>query len=128
MSDIPHNSDPRVPLLPLLDVGLETFRSGFEAQLEAAGYGDIRPTHGCVFRFISDGGMRLTVLAELAGITKQSAGEIVDDLVDRGYAERIPDPVDRRAKVIRLTEKGARAQQIGYGLLFDLEDKWGERY
>ena len=49
--------------------------------------------------------MRLTELATLAGMTKQSVGEIVDDLVDLGYVERIPDPADSRAKLICLTEQ-----------------------
>ncbi len=43
-------------------------------------------------------------------MTKQSVGEIVDDLVARGYAKRIPDPADRRAKLICLTERGREAQ------------------
>lgn len=33
-------------------------------------------------------------------------GEIVDDLVQRGYAKRVPAPDDRRAKLIWLTERG----------------------
>ena len=46
-----------------------------------------------------------------AGMTKQSVGEIVDDLVALGYVERIPDPADRRAKLICLTERGEEAQR-----------------
>lgn len=128
MSDVAHSQDRRVPLLPLLDTAFEAFRREFAAELTAAGYDDIRDTHGCVFRFVEPEGMRLTVLAELAGITKQSAGEIVDELAERGYVERFPDPADRRAKLIRLTGKGSRVQDIGYGLLYELERKWGERY
>ena len=92
------------------------------------GYGDIRPTHGCVFRFVREDGMRLTELAELAGITKQSAGEIVDDLVALGYVERIPDPDDSRAKLICLTDRGGEAQRIGFGLFAEVEQRWAERY
>ena len=80
-------------------------------QLLEAGYTDIRPTHGCVFRFVHGDGMRLTELASLAGLTKQSVGEIVDDLVGLGYIERFPDPTDKRAKLIRLTAKGEDAQR-----------------
>ena len=100
----------------------------FRVDLEKAGYGDIRPTHGCVFRFVRGEGMRLTELATLAGITKQSAGELVDDLVARGYVERFPDPDDRRAKLIRLTERGEEAQAVGFRLFGDVEGSWAERY
>jgi DNA-binding MarR family transcriptional regulator len=100
----------------------------FERELARSGYRDIRPTHGCVFRYVREEGMRLTDLAECGGITKQSCGEMVDDLVTLGYVERIPDPDDRRAKLIRLTGKGARAQSVGFGLLARLEQSWAERY
>jgi DNA-binding MarR family transcriptional regulator len=128
MSDVTHSQDRKVPMLALLDTAFEAYQRDFLAELAAHGYDDIRDTHGCVFRFVEDGGLRLTVLAELAGITKQSAGEIVDYLVERGYVERFPDPADRRAKLIRLTEKGSQAQKVGFGLLYELERKWAERY
>src|ERR1700742_662607 len=93
----------KVPLSGLLDLVLEALLAEFRNELEGAGYADLRPTHGCVFRFVREDGMRLTELATLAGITKQSAGEIVDELARLGYVERIPDPEARRAKLISLT-------------------------
>ena len=88
----------------------------------------MRPTHGCVFRFLHDDGMRLTELASLAGLTKQSVGEIVDDLTGLGYLERYPDPTDKRAKLIRLTAKGLEAQRIGFCLFTKLEADWAEAF
>jgi len=118
----------RIPLPALLGVVEDALWADFQNDLVGAGYGDIRPGHGCVFRFLHDGGMRLTELAGLADMTKQSAGEVIDDLVDLGYVERIPDPQDRRAKLIRLTPRGEVAQSIGFGLFGQLEDRWAERY
>lgn len=112
----------------LLDTATEAYLAEFRQQLEEAGYADIRPTHGCVFRFVREDGMRLTELATHADMTKQSVGEIVDDLVDHGYVERIPDPEDRRAKLIRLTEKGTEAQRVGFGLINEIEARWAERF
>ena len=128
MSDSPHTPDPPETLLSLLDAATESVLAEFRRELEEAGYADIRPTHGCVFRFVRDDGMRLTELARLAGMTKQSVGELVDDLVDLGYVERIPDPEDRRAKLICLTDRGIEAQKVGFGLLADVEDRWVERF
>jgi DNA-binding MarR family transcriptional regulator len=127
MSDVPH-TDQQVPLAGLFDVVRDALLTEFERELAEHGYGDIRPTHGCVFRFVRDEGLRLTELAANAGLTKQSAGEIVDGLVALGYAERIPDPEDRRAKLIRLTERGAEAQRFGTELFAQLEERWKERY
>ncbi|MDX6602617.1 MAG: hypothetical protein QOF13_1819 [Solirubrobacterales bacterium] len=117
-----------VPLPGLLDIASGTLFADFRRDLVEAGYGDIRPTHGCVFRFVHEDGMRLTELATLAGMTKQSIGEIVDDLADRGYVERIPDPADRRAKLIRLTDQGEKAQGVGLELFAELEKRLADRY
>ncbi len=128
MTTDPNKPAARIPLTGLLDVALEAMLAEFRAELERTEFSDIRPTHGCVFRFVKGDGMRLTRLAELASMTKQSVGEIVDDLVERGYAERVPDPADRRAKLICLTERGREAQTQGFGLFAEVEERWIERY
>jgi DNA-binding MarR family transcriptional regulator len=128
MSDSAHTPHPPSTLLSLLDAATESVLAEFRRELEEAGYAEIRPTHGCVFRFVRDEGMRLTELARLAGMTKQSVGELVDELVELGYVERIPDPEDRRAKLICLTDRGIEAQRVGFGLLADIEDRWAEQF
>lgn len=117
-----------IPLPGLLDIASEALFAEFRTELERSEYGDIRPTHGCVFRFVQDEGLRLTDIAERAKLTKQSVGEIVDDLVQRGYAKRIPDPDDRRAKLICLTERGEAAQAHGRKLFAKVEKRWAKRY
>jgi DNA-binding MarR family transcriptional regulator len=119
--------DPSLITLPaLMDLAVDAMYKDFRKDLEEAGLGDVRPTHGCVFRFVHGDGMRLTDLASLAGLTKQSVGEIVDDLTELGYIERYPDPTDRRAKLLRLTKKGEEAQKIGFRLFAKLEQDWSE--
>ena len=117
-----------IPLPGLLDMASEALFAEFREDLVESGYGDIRPTHGCVFRFVHEDGMRLTELAAFAGMTKQSIGEIVDDLAERGYVERFPDPNDRRAKLIRLTAKGEQAQAMGRTLFAKLEQRLADRH
>jgi DNA-binding MarR family transcriptional regulator len=128
MTVSPNTPIDQLPLPGLLDLASEALFAEFRAELIEAGYGDIRPTHGCVFRFVREDGLRLTELATLAGMTKQSIGEIVDDLVARGYVERFPDPADRRAKLIRLTPKGEEAQGIGLRLFAKLEQRLADRH
>jgi DNA-binding MarR family transcriptional regulator len=128
MSSDPRNPTARIPLTGLLDVALEALLAEFRAELDESEFADIRPTHGCVFRFVKEDGMRLTRLAELASMTKQSVGEVVDDLVDRGYVKRVPDPADRRAKLICLTERGEEAQSLAFGIFAEVEKRWIERY
>jgi DNA-binding MarR family transcriptional regulator len=121
------DGDPSQVTLPaLLDLAVDAMYADFRELLEQSPYTDVRPTHGCVFRFVHGDGMRLTELATKAGLTKQSVGEIVDDLSGLGYIERFPDPTDKRAKLIRLTEKGLDAQRIGFASFDKLESDWAE--
>jgi DNA-binding MarR family transcriptional regulator len=116
-------------MIRLLDVAFDEFSNQLFERVEAAGFGDIRPGHGCVFGNIDpDAGSRLTDLAERAHMTKQSVGEVTSDLEQRGYLERIPDPADGRAKIIRLTERGREAYALGRRLIEQLERDWAERY
>ena len=124
----PYAAEHPVPMVGLLEVATEALFAEFGRGLAEAGFPDIRPTHGCAFRFIGPEGLRLTDLAALADITKQSAGEIVTDLERTGYVERVPDPDDKRAKLIRLTSRGEEAQQVGFALLAEIEQRWAERY
>jgi DNA-binding MarR family transcriptional regulator len=118
----------RITLPALLDLAAEAMYLDFRKLLEESGISDVRPTHGCVFRFLHGDGMRLTELASLAGLTKQSVGEIVDELAGLGYLERYPDPTDKRAKLIRLTKKGQEAQRIGFSLFAKVESDWAEAF
>jgi len=96
-------------------------------QTAEAGYADIREGHGCVFGFIDiEHGSRLTELAERAGLTKQAVGEAATELERLGYAERVPDPTDRRAKIIKLTPSGVEACLTGRRIFAEIEREWAE--
>ena len=79
-----------------------------EAVLEA-GITDITLAQARIAARIGPHGTRVSDLAEQARVTKQSAGFLVDQLAAAGYVERVPDPADRRARLVRLT---ARAQRV----------------
>src|ERR1700722_15719902 len=119
----------RLPMIRLLGVALDHFSIELTERVTAAGYADIRPGHGCVFGGIDpEKGARLSDLADRAMMTKQSVGEVVSDLEKRGYVERIPDPEDGRAKIIRLTTKGRDVYLTGWQLNDELENEWAARF
>lgn len=101
----------------------------FRAELAACGEGsagveDIRPAHLQVFGVIKADGSRLTDLANGAGMSLSAMAELVDDLQSLGYLERVPDPADGRAKLVRLTEPGWRAIRAGRAIIEQIEDRW----
>jgi len=95
--------------------------------LADAGFDDLRSAHTAVFQHIEAGGSRLTDLAERAQITKQSMGYLVDYLEQRGYLERRPDPSDRRAALISLTERGWEQIRAALRIIATIEEEWGSR-
>jgi DNA-binding MarR family transcriptional regulator len=119
---------PRPPLIRLLDNAFDAFAEEMTRRVAETPYSDVRITHGCVFGNIQPEGSRLTYLAERANMTKQSVGEVTTELERLGYVERVPDPNDGRAKIIRLTERGRAAQSLGLGIIEQIEQDWAERY
>jgi MarR family transcriptional regulator, temperature-dependent positive regulator of motility len=108
----------------------ETFRSldgHLHEGVAAAGFEDVRPAHYAVFRFLKPEGSRVTELAEQARMTKQSMGELVVYLEQRGYVERRPDPRDGRAKIVVLTEAGLRFAEAAVERVGEIEDALAER-
>jgi DNA-binding MarR family transcriptional regulator len=95
-----------------------------QAKLADAGFSDVRASHDCVFRYLTPEGVRLRHLAECSQLTAPAIGEHVDELERLGYVERVPDPSDRRAKLIRPTERGAAFMQAAYGALAEIEAEW----
>ncbi|KAB2345911.1 MarR family winged helix-turn-helix transcriptional regulator [Actinomadura rudentiformis] len=114
----------KLPLPTLLTQVRDIALRGLHQQLADEGFEGIRYVHGSVFRFIDAEGSRLTTLAERSGLTKQAIGELVGELEDHGYLERVADKADRRAKIIRLTDQGRMAQVAAARILADLEQRW----
>jgi DNA-binding MarR family transcriptional regulator len=124
--------DPDSPPRPLPAILAQVKRLAVADMFErmaASGFADVREGHGCVFGFIDlEHGSRLTDLAERAGLTKQAVGEAVAELERLGYLERVPDPMDGRAKIIRLTERGVDAALTGRRLFAEIENDWAALY
>jgi DNA-binding MarR family transcriptional regulator len=125
-------SDNRTPPgTPNLGVLLrEPFLIGSELLHEhfaANGHPHVRAPHGNVMQFLDDEGTRVSDLARRAQITKQSMAELVAHLERYGYVERVPDPSDRRAKLVRTTTKGQELHSIARAFVAELEERWGAR-
>ena len=100
------------------------FLAGTTARLEALGYAGLGGTPGVLIAHLDPDGTRLTVIAERLGITKQSASQIVTDLETRGYVQRLEDPTDRRASLVRFTERGWQFCQDANRVRLDLETEY----
>jgi len=85
-----------------------------------AGFDDVTLAQARVFQRIAPGGSRLTDLAEQAQMTKQSAAGLIDELERMRYVRRVPDPNDRRARLIQIDKRGrqaAKAAQVAHNAI-----------
>jgi DNA-binding MarR family transcriptional regulator len=93
------------------------------ARLAERGHDAVRAPHGAVFQYLDDAGTTVTVLAQRAQVTKQSMAELVRHLEEHGYVERVPDPADRRAKLVRATARGREVYAVTRAVVTELETR-----
>ncbi|MFI2027816.1 MarR family winged helix-turn-helix transcriptional regulator [Streptomyces buecherae] len=121
--------DPGEPteLTFLLGMAFQLVLSEFVSRVEAAGYADLRPMHGLVFQALRGAGATSSELAERLGVTKQAAGQIIDDLERRGYVERQPHPAGGRRKLVVLTAGAREHLTVAGRILHEQEAQLAER-
>lgn len=124
MENIPESQNIALTVRWFSDLAIAAIESTLQQHLKNAGIRDIRPAHFRVFVYLPSEGCRLTDLAERAGNTKQAMNYLVDHLISRGYLERIPDPTDGRAQLIRLSEKGRDLERIARVAAAEVEQEW----
>jgi DNA-binding MarR family transcriptional regulator len=127
-SRLPDTTARRGPdnLAILLREPLMAVNDRIQARLCEEGHDEVRTAHGAVFQFIDDAGTHVSTLAQRAQITKQSMAELVAHLERHGYVERIPDPADRRAKLVRVTPRGRQVIPIARQAIAEVEARWSE--
>jgi DNA-binding MarR family transcriptional regulator len=93
----------------LLGLAYQAFTDELRADLRTRGFTDLGSAYGYVFRALSLEPLHLQELATRLDMTAQGAAKIVNEMVERGYVERKPDPEDGRAKQLRLASRGRAA-------------------
>jgi len=116
----------RLPLIALVHRANRELQADMIRQAHARGWTDAKPAHNAVFGTLGWEGARASQLAASAGITRQSMGEVVRELVELGMVEMTPDPTDRRAKLVTYTEAGRQEAMQGGDYIVSLEERLAE--
>jgi DNA-binding MarR family transcriptional regulator len=123
-------SEPDLPDQPLLGLLLrllhQHWAQDIDAALSGAGFGGIRPHHASVFPFVPPEGIQVSALAKLARVRKQTMAEAIDQLERLGYVERRPNPHDRRARLVFLTERGNAVRPVTHAAGRQVEERWAD--
>ena len=93
-------------------------------RLAQRGHPDVRPAHGYAFQAIGPDGTTAGELGQRLGVTKQAAGQMVDDLIRLGYVERGPDPSDGRRRLVTLTPRGVDCLRASAEIFDELLAEW----
>lgn len=117
------STPPQSSLLKLLVLATRAVESELNDELRAQLPGDLRPAHYAVFRYLDPAGSRVGELAEAAGMTQQSMGELVGQLEQAGLVRRQVDPLDRRARRVVCTEAGRSTLALAGARIAQIEDR-----
>lgn len=115
---------------PLIDLSLRAFRwfeEGVISRLNEAGWPKITRAHSLLFAHLDLEGTRPSELARRIGITRQAVHQTLEELVDDGLVELVPDPTSRRAKLVVLTPRGRRIVSDALAIFDELEDTLARR-
>lgn len=116
------------PFIALAEKAARALRTDMLANAHRAGYFEIAPAHNAVFATLPVEGARAADMAARSGVTRQSMGEVVRDMVRLGILEMVPDPTDRRAKIVRYTDRGLEIAQIGFAHILAVEERFREEF
>ena len=108
----------------LLRVPAQAIHRRLIAELNAAGFDDLRLPHIAVLQFPGPDGVRPSVLAERAGISKQAMNQLLGSLEVLGYLIRSDAPDQGRTRIIRFTKRGRTAYSKIHDILRDVEREW----
>jgi DNA-binding MarR family transcriptional regulator len=118
--DDPPADDPRRNVVVQLREAYQVLDDLVPARLVEKGFTDFRPAHSKVFEYLDQTGTTVSGLADRAHMTKQAMAELVAHLEERGYVMRVPDPSDRRAKLVLVTDRGREVFRVARGLVPEL--------
>ena len=94
------------------------------AAFAAAGLDGIRPAQSVALVPLVAGGLHASDLADRLRVSRQAVAQAITGLERHGYVNRVPDPLDARARIIELTPRGRQALRVMRSNAIDLEKRW----
>jgi DNA-binding MarR family transcriptional regulator len=112
----------------LLALAYQQFVTELHEDLGERGFDDLARSDGYVLRALDAEPLTTSALAERLGVSKQGAGQLVEDMARRGYVTSRPDPSDGRARLLELTGRGQRALEAARDFHRHYEQRLARRH
>jgi DNA-binding MarR family transcriptional regulator len=128
---VPVNGDGRL-IVDVLERTMTRLRGDLH-DLSESRFPGLRARHYRLLSRLPGDGARSSHLALASGLSKQALAQTLVPLQEGGYVEVVPDPLDRRARVLRLTDRGREVNAAVRERLAAVEAEWAalvgpERY
>ena len=118
-----------VPLARLLAEAEAAFAAEFDRRMRETDFATLSLAHSRnVLRHLGEGPRRASDIVGDCGVSKQALSQQIAHLQHDGYLQIEADPADARARLIGLTHKGARAQQVVRRLFIEIENDWADEF
>lgn len=101
------------------------FDEGLQASLKQRGWQAITRSQSMMFANIAVGIQRPADLARNLGVTRQAVSKMLQEMSEQDLVVIEPDPTDKRAQLVRFSEKSARLRADALEILGQLEDQLG---
>ena len=112
----------------LLALAYQEFVRELHQDLATRGYDDLGRSDGYVFRALAAEPLTTSALATRLDISKQGAGQLVEDMTRRGYLTSRADPADGRARLLELSDRGRAALAAAHGFHRHYEQRLARRH
>src|SRR5258707_13111349 len=99
------------PLRAWMDVFMHRCMRGWTPFAKSTGLS--MPQFSILMQLHYKGPCGMSQISERFDVSAAAASQLVDKLVQAGYIERTEDPSDRRAKLLKLSENGAKLVDDG---------------
>jgi len=90
------------------------------------GYEDLSLFHTALISNLDVEGSQISTIAERAGVSKQAMGQLAKELEAKGLIQRVPDPSDKRAVLLKFTDDGIKFLEVAYQIKLEIESEYAD--
>ncbi|MFZ2100556.1 MAG: MarR family transcriptional regulator [Oricola sp.] len=105
----------------------EAWKADFVSAMNEAGHSWFTPSRATLLGFVPRKGARQSDLIVRMGVSKQAVQQLIDGLEEEGVLERMPDPADKRGRIVRHTASGRAALDDADRIKGEIEARYRER-
>jgi DNA-binding MarR family transcriptional regulator len=108
----------------LLRLAWQALRERIYEGVIEAGYTDLSRADVFLLRWPPFDGLRPSEIATRTQLSRQAINDLLSDMEKGGYLQRVPDPTDGRARIVRFTQRGWDLTQVIREMSFTTEREW----